>query len=63
MIWQDKSDKKLSVEEAGQKAVELILKTYIKPAVKRLGVKFDNWFSEKTLYKDKGIHMKKLWKI
>ncbi len=48
----------LSVEETGQKAVELILETYIKPAVKRLGVKFDNWFSEKTLYKDKGKYEK-----
>ncbi|MCX6813443.1 MAG: arginine--tRNA ligase [Candidatus Azambacteria bacterium] len=41
----------LSVEEAGQKATELILETYIKPAVKRLGIKFDSWFSEKSLYK------------
>jgi len=45
-------DKKLNAEEAGQKAVELILKTYIKPAIKRLGIKFDNWFSEKSLYKN-----------
>ena len=44
-------DKKLNAEEAGQKAVELILKTYIKPLIKRLGIKFDNWFSEKSLYK------------
>jgi len=44
-------DKKLNAEEAGQKAVELVLKTYIRPVIKRLGIKFDNWFSEKTLYK------------
>lgn len=43
-------DKKLSVEEAGQKAVELILKTYIKPVIKKLEIKYDNWFSEKSLY-------------
>jgi len=43
-------DKKLNAGEAGQKAVELILKTYIRPAIKRLGIKFDNWFSEKSLY-------------
>ncbi len=43
-------DKNLSVGEAGQKAAELILKTYIKPIIKMAGVKFDNWFSEKTLY-------------
>ncbi len=51
-------DKKLNAEEAGQKALELILKTYIRPAIKRLGIKFDNWFSEKTLYKDKGKYEK-----
>ena len=44
-------DKKLNAEEAGQKAVELILKIYIRPAIKRLGIKFDSWFSEKSLYK------------
>lgn len=44
-------DKNLSIEEAGQKAVELILKTYIKPVIKKLGINFDVWFSEKSLYK------------
>ena len=43
-------DKDLNIEEAGKKAVELILKTYIKPVIKRLGITFDNWFSEKSLY-------------
>ena len=43
-------NKKLNAGEAGQKAVELILKTYIRPVIKRLGIKFDNWFSEKSLY-------------
>lgn len=43
-------NKNLSIEEAGQKAVELVLKTYIKPVIKKLGIKFDVWFSEKSLY-------------
>jgi len=46
-----KINKKLNEYEAGQKAVELVLKTYIKPAVKKAGIKFDNWFSEKSLYR------------
>ncbi len=45
-----KINKNLNESEAGQKAAELILKTYIKPIIKMAGVKFDNWFSEKTLY-------------
>jgi len=50
-------NKNLSVEEAGQKAAELILNTYIKPVIKRLEIKFDNWFSEKSLYRN-GIYKK-----
>ncbi len=45
-----KIGKNLNESEAGQKATELILKTFIKPAVKKAGIKFDNWFSEKSLY-------------
>ena len=45
-----KIKKGLNIEETGQKAVELVLKIYIKPILKRLGIKFDVWFSEKTLY-------------
>lgn len=55
-------DRKLNDEEAGQKTAELILNNYIKPVIKKLGIKFNVWFSEKTLYK-KGIYnevMKKL---
>ncbi|MDO8676371.1 MAG: arginine--tRNA ligase [Candidatus Azambacteria bacterium] len=44
-------DKDFSIEEAGQKAVDLILNTYIKPVIKKLGINFDVWFSEKSLYK------------
>ncbi|MFH1392831.1 MAG: arginine--tRNA ligase [Patescibacteria group bacterium] len=45
-----KINKKLNESETGQKAAELILKTYIKPALKKAGIKFDAWFSEKLLY-------------
>jgi len=40
-------------EEVGDEAAGIILKEMIKPAVKRMGINFDVWFSEKTLY-DKG---------
>ncbi|MDO8443785.1 MAG: arginine--tRNA ligase [Candidatus Azambacteria bacterium] len=46
----EKIGKKLNESEAGQKAAALILKTYIKPALKKSGIKFDAWFSEKSLY-------------
>ena len=44
-------EKNLSVEEAGQEAADLILNTYIKPIMKKFGINFDIWFSEKSLYK------------
>src|SRR3989338_11576462 len=50
-------DKNLSVEEAGQKAVSLILSAYIKPVIKKLKIKYDVWFSEKSLYRN-GIYKK-----
>src|SRR3989338_2396741 len=50
-------DKKLSVEEAGQKAVNLILGAYIKPVIKKLKIKYDVWFSEKSLYRN-GIYQR-----
>lgn len=43
-------DKNLNESEAGQEAAGLILEKYIKPAVKKAGIKFNNWFSEKSLY-------------
>jgi len=43
-------DRKLNAPEAGQQAVKLVLKNYIKPVLKRFGIKFDVWFSEKSLY-------------
>ena len=44
-------DENLNIEEAGHKAVELILNMYIKPVIKKIGIKYDVWFSEKSLYK------------
>jgi arginyl-tRNA synthetase len=37
--------------EAGEKAAEIILSEMIKPSIESLGIKFDNWFSEKKLQK------------
>ncbi len=48
-----KISRKLNESETGQKAAKLILKMYLKPAVKKAGIKFDAWFSEKSLYKGK----------
>lgn len=42
-------------EEAGEKAAKVILEKMIKPSVKKMGVKFDKWFSEKTLYQKKEV--------
>ncbi len=39
--------------EAGQKAADHILETMIRPDVEKIGLKFDVWFSERTLYRDK----------
>ncbi len=50
-------DKNFSIEETGQRAVDLILNIYIKPVIKKLGINFDVWFSEKSLYKN-GIYKK-----
>ena len=38
-------------EKVGEKAAKIILEEMIKPTVKRMGIKFDNWFSEKSLHK------------
>ena len=35
---------------AGEKAARIILNEMIKPTVKGIGIRFDRWFSEKTLY-------------
>jgi len=38
-------------EKVGEKASKEILEKMIKPSVKKMGIKFDVWFSEKGLYK------------
>lgn len=40
-------------EEIGEEAAGIILKEIIRPSVQKMGVRFDVWFSEKSLY-DKG---------
>jgi len=46
--------KKRKVKDA-KEAVNIILKEYIEPAVKKMGIKFDKWFFESDLYKKKEI--------
>jgi arginyl-tRNA synthetase len=38
-------------EKVGETAAEIILKEMIKPTIKKMGINFDIWFSEKGLYK------------
>lgn len=42
-------------ESVGKKAAKLILKEIIKPWVKDMEIKFDVWFSENSLYKNKEV--------
>ncbi len=41
-------------EKVGEKGAELVLRKMIKPTVKKMGIKFDIWFSEKKLEKNVG---------
>jgi len=45
-----------NVEEIGKKAAKTILDKMIKPSVKKMGIKFDKWFSETALYKDGKVY-------
>ena len=38
-------------EKVGEAAAKIILEKMIKPSLKKMGIKFDVWFSEKDLYK------------
>jgi len=38
-------------KEAGERAAKIILEKMIKPSIKKMGIKFDKWFFEETLYK------------
>jgi arginyl-tRNA synthetase len=42
-------------EKIGEKAANIILTKMIKPAIKRMGIGFDVWFSEKSLYVKKAV--------
>lgn len=42
-------------EKVGEMAAKIILEKMIKPSVKKMGIKFDKWFSETTLYKNKEV--------
>jgi len=42
-------------EKIGSEASKVILNKMIKPSIKKMGIKFDVWFSEKSLYKNKGV--------
>lgn len=44
-----------SPEETGQAAAKIILEEMIRPTVKKMGIRFDVWFSEKNLYQKKEI--------
>ena len=41
--------------KAGEKAAEIIVEEMIKKTTKRMGIKYDEWFSEKTLHKSSQI--------
>ena len=42
-------------EKIGQSAAKIILQEMIKPTIKKMKIKFDVWFSEKTLYQRKEV--------
>jgi len=42
-------------EKVGEKAAKHILDKMIKPTIKKMGIKYDVWFSEKSLYKKKQV--------
>ncbi|MEK7574179.1 MAG: arginine--tRNA ligase [Patescibacteria group bacterium] len=41
--------------KVGEKVAKIILEETIKPAVKKMGIRFDEWFSEKSLYKNQAV--------
>jgi len=48
-----KKIKKGKADRVGEKAAQLVLKEMIKPTTRKMQISFDNWFSEKSLYKNK----------
>lgn len=51
----NKKVKSKDPEKAGEQAAKVILEKMIKPSIKKMGIKFDVWFSEKSLYKNKEV--------
>lgn len=47
--------KGVETKEVGEKAARIIFDEMIKPTVKRMGINFDIWFSEKSLYEKKEV--------
>jgi len=37
-------------EEAGSKAATILIEEYIRPTIKKMGIEFNTWFSEKSLH-------------
>ena len=42
-------------QEIGEKAAKAIMEETIKPTTDKMGINFDNWFSEKSLYQKKEV--------
>ena len=42
-------------EKVGERAAKVILEKMIRPTVKKIKIKFDTWFSEKSLYQKKEV--------
>ena len=47
--------KEKEARKAGEEGAKIILAEMIKPVIKKVGIKFDHWFSEKSLYRNKEI--------
>jgi arginyl-tRNA synthetase len=50
-----KGIKSVDVEKVGKIAAKIILKEILKPMVKKMGIKYDFWFEESKLYKDREV--------
>ncbi len=42
-------------EKVGEASAKIIFEKMIKPSIKKMGIKFDTWFSEKSLYQKKEV--------
>ena len=48
-------DDKKNPDTIGQLAAKIILEKMVKPVIKKIGIKFDNWFSEKKLHENGAV--------